>query len=76
MPSQRRDDWIDEDEYPDDRDVADFGDDSPSDYDRRTIGRIPGSRARFWTRGRILLLVVALLVVAALVLPNLLPLLR
>jgi hypothetical protein len=26
--TKRRDDWIDDDEYPDDRDVEQFGDDS------------------------------------------------
>ncbi len=76
MPPNRLDDWIDEDEYPDDRDVAAFGDDSPSDYDARTIGRVPGVRSRFWTPGRIALLIIVLLLVAALLLPSLLPLLR
>lgn len=76
MPPNRSDDWIDEDEYPDDRDVAEFGDDSPSDNDPRTIGRVPGIPSRVWTPGRVLLAVIALLIVAALLLPLLLPVLR
>ena len=76
MPQNRLDDWIDEDEYPDDRDVADFGDDSPSDDHPLTIGRVPGIRSSRWTLGRVLLVVVALLIVAAMLLPLLRPLLR
>ncbi len=67
--TKRLDNWIDEDEYPDDRDVDEFGDDSPVDYDPRTIGRV-GDRPPFWTRGKILLLVVVLVIVAALLLPS------
>lgn len=77
MPrNNRSDDWIDDDEYPDDRDVAEFGEDSPYDNNSRTIGRIPGVNSPHWTPGRILLAIVALLIVAALVLPLLAPLLR
>ena len=73
--TKRLDDWIDEDEYPDDRDVEDFGDNSPFDYDPRTIGYV-GDRPPFWTRGRIVLLIVVLLIVAALLLPSVATLLR
>ncbi len=73
--TKRLDNWIDEDEYPDDRDVEDFGDESPVDYDPRTIGYV-GDRPAFWTRGRIVLLVVVLLIVAALLLPSVVALLR
>lgn len=76
MPRNRSDDWIDDDEYPDDCDIAEFGDDSPDDNDARTIGRVPGVNSRHWTPGRILLAIVALVIVAALVLPVLAPLLR
>ena len=70
MSSRKRlDDWIDEDEYPDDRDVENFGDESPTDYDPRTIGYIGKRRQGLWTPRRIILLVVGLLIVAALVLP-------
>jgi hypothetical protein len=75
-PPNRLDDWIDDDEYPDDRDASDFGDDSPPDDDPLTLGRVPGIRPRFWTPGRLLLALVVLLIVAALLLPSLLPLLR
>jgi hypothetical protein len=74
--TKRRDDWIDDDEYPDERDVEQFGDDSPTDYDPLTIGRVPGVNPPFWTRGKFILLVIVLLVVAALLLPSILPLLR
>ncbi len=73
--TKRLDNWIDEDEYPDDRDVEDFGDDSPGDYDPRTIGTV-GERPLFWTRGRVVLLVVVLVIVAALLLPPVVALLR
>jgi len=73
-PRNRLDDWIDEDEYPDDRDVAEFGDDSPSDNHPLTIGHVPGIRSHFWTIRRIILLIIVLLIVAALLLPQLLAL--
>lgn len=69
--TKRLDNWIDEDEYPDDRDVDDFGDDSPVDYDPRTIGYL-GDRPSFWTRRRILLLIVVALILLALLLPAIL----
>ena len=59
--SYRRDDWIDEDEYPDDRDIADLGDDAPADYDPRTIGYV-GNRPSFWSPARIVLLIVVLVI--------------
>ena len=71
-PRNRLDDWIDEDEYPDDRDVEDFGDESPVDYDLRTIGYVGKRRTGFWTTGRILLLLIALLILAALLFPQIL----
>ncbi len=71
--TKRLDDWIDEDEYPDDRDVDEFSDDSPMDYDPRTIGYV-GDRPSSWTRGRILLLIVVLVIVLALLLPAILTL--
>ena len=74
-PRQRLDDWIDDDEYPDDRDVAEFGDESPGDKHPRTIGYV-GRRPRYWTTGRIILLFFVLLIVAALLLPPLLSLLH
>jgi hypothetical protein len=43
-PNKRRDDWLDDNEYPDDRDIDDLGDDSPGDYDPLTIGRVPSIR--------------------------------
>lgn len=68
----RRDDWIDPDEYPDDADIEAFGDDSPPDDDPLTIGYVGDLRPPFWTTGRIVILIVALLVIGALVLPPLL----
>ncbi|MCA9881402.1 MAG: hypothetical protein KC708_00455 [Anaerolineae bacterium] len=60
--------WFSEDEYPDEKDIAEFGDDSPPDYDPLTIGYIGDDRPRFWTPGRIALLIVVLLLIAALLL--------
>ncbi len=74
--SKRRDDWIDDDEFPDERDTVDFGDDSPTDDDRRTLGYIPGVNTRFWTPGKIILAVVGLLILAALLLPSVVSMLR
>lgn len=65
------DDWLDDNEYPDDRDIADFGDDSPGDYDPLTIGYTGERYTDFWTPTRIILAVIALLVIAALLLPML-----
>jgi hypothetical protein len=76
MPRKRLDNWIDEDEYPDDKDVEDFGDESPVDYHPRTMGYLGGKRSGFWTTGRIILLVIVLVIVAAMLLPLLAPLLR
>jgi hypothetical protein len=76
MSPRRRDHWIDDDEYPDDQDVEDFGDDSPVDYDPRTIGYLGKRRPGFWTPRRVLLLAVVLLIVAALLLPQVVALLR
>lgn len=64
---RRRDDWIDDDDYPTDDDVAEFGYDSPSDDHPLTIGYV-GKRPPFWTRGRIVLLVVVLVLLASLLL--------
>lgn len=75
-PRSRLDNWIDDDEYPDDRDIEDFGEDSPPDNHPLTIGYVPGLRPRFWTPGKVILLVFMLLIVAALLLPQVAPLLR
>jgi hypothetical protein len=72
---KRRDDWIDDDEYPDDQDVKDFGETSPPDKDPLTIGYM-GKRPSFWTRVRVILLVIVLLLIAALLLPEISGLLR
>jgi hypothetical protein len=72
---RQRGEWIDDDEYPDDRDIEALGDESPPDYDPRTIGYV-GRRPAFWTPARLLFALLALILVAALVLPQLAPLLR
>lgn len=74
--SKRRDDWIDEDEYPDERDIDDLGDDSPVDYDRSTLGRVGNMRQPYWTRSRILVVVLVGLVLLSLILAELAPLLQ
>ncbi len=72
---KRRDDWLDEDEYPEERDVDDFGDDSPLDYDPLSIGHVGNVRTPFWTRERILLAVVLIVLLLAFIFAEVSPLL-
>ena len=74
--SKRRADWIDEDEYPDDRDVENFGEDSPVDYDRRTMGRVGNMRQPFWTRTRIFIALILAILIAGFILAEVVPLFR
>jgi len=74
--SKRRADWIDEDEYPDDRDVEDFGEESPVDYDRRTMGRVGNLRQPFWTRTRIFIVVILAILILSFIFAEVAPLLR
>ncbi len=64
----RRDDWLDEDEYPSEKDMDDLGDDSPFDHDRLSIGRVRGVNDSFWTCERIGLGLGALILLIAFVL--------
>lgn len=73
--NRRDDDWLDADEYPDERDIRALGDESPYDDDPLTIGYVPGVRQPFWTRRRIIVGVIALLIVLSFLLFDLLPLL-
>jgi hypothetical protein len=67
---KRREDWIDDDEYPDVRDMERFGEDSALDNDPLSIGRVPNFRYAFWTRGRIVAaIVIAILLFSIVVLP-------
>lgn len=75
MSSRRRDNWIDDDEYPDDDDVEEFGETSPPDFDPLTVGFV-GNRPSFWSSKRLALLVIVIIVLAAVLLPTILPLLR
>ncbi len=68
MPS---DDWIDESEYPSEKDMDDLGDDSPFDYDVLSIGYVKGTHPPFWSRRNIIVLIVALLLLGVLILPPL-----
>jgi hypothetical protein len=73
----RNDDWMDDDEEPSARDVAEFGYSSPYDDDPLTIGTIPGLKRRgFWTKTRVIMAVIALILVASFLLADLAPLLR
>ena len=74
--SKRSADWIDEDEYPDDRDVEDFGEESPVDYDRRTMGRVGNLRQPFWTRTRIFIVVILAILILSFIFAEVAPLLR
>lgn len=71
----RNDVWLDNNEYPDEKDIEAFGYDSAPDYDPLTIGYVGDSRPRFWTGRRIGILIVALMLIGALILPPLLRLL-
>jgi hypothetical protein len=66
---KRRDDWIDDDEYPSERDVDDFGDDSPPDDHPLTIGYMGSARQQFWTSARIIIALIIALILAALLVP-------
>ncbi len=61
--------WLNENEYPDEKDIEEFGDDSPVDYDPLTIGYIGDSRPSFWTAKRVVILLIAILMIGALVIP-------
>jgi len=74
--SKRRADWIDEDEYPNDRDVEDFGEESPVDYDRRTMGRVGNMRQPFWTRTRIFIVILLAILILSFVFAEVVPLFR
>jgi len=65
----RHDDWIYEDEYPSDKDLDAFGDDSPPDDDPLTIGYVGDSRPSFLTARQVIILLVVIVMVSALLLP-------
>jgi hypothetical protein len=67
--AMRHDEFLDDNEYPDDKDIDEFGHDSPLDYDPLTIGYIGDSRPPFWTRKRVILLIGGLVLIGALLLP-------
>jgi hypothetical protein len=66
----RRDDWIDDSEYPDEDDIAAFGEDSPPDNDPLTIGYIGDRRPPFWTPAKIGIVVIVVLMLTFLLLPQ------
>jgi hypothetical protein len=70
----QRDDWIDDDEYPDDSDMERFGEYSPTDYDPLTVGRAGRRRDPFWTRTRIAMAVVVVVLLFTLFVVEILPL--
>ena len=63
------DDWLSADEYPDDDDIAAFGDDSPPDNDPLTIGFVGDKRGGFWSPRRIVLFIGAVALVLLLIWP-------
>jgi hypothetical protein len=75
MSPTRSEDWIDDDEYPDDADMAEFGESSPVDYDRRTMGKVRHRQNRYWTRGRIVIAVISAALLLLMLLAELQPLL-
>lgn len=72
--SKRRDDWIDESEYPDERDMDELGEDSPVDYDRLTMGRLGRTQQPFWTRTRLVMAGFALLLLISILAAEIAPL--
>jgi hypothetical protein len=60
MPT-RPDDWIEDDEYPDERDIADLGEDSPRDDDPLTIGYVGKRRRQRWSARRIAVTVIVVI---------------
>jgi hypothetical protein len=53
--------------------VEQFGENSPIDYDRLTTGFIPKVTAPFWTRTRIIIAVIAIILILAFLLEDLSP---
>lgn len=64
----RHDDWLNENEYPDEKDIEAFGDDSPPDDDPLTIGYVGDYRPPFWTPQRIGLAIFVFFVLAVMLL--------
>jgi hypothetical protein len=69
------DDWIREDEYPDEADMEAFGDDSPPDDSPLTIGYVGDLNSNPWTARRIFLLLLGAFLLLVLLFPLLQPLL-
>lgn len=69
-------DWLSDDEYPDEADIEAFGDDSQPDYDPLTIGYLGESPPPFWTNRRISVLVLVVIMIGALLVPLLYLVLR
>lgn len=67
-----KDDWLTENDYPDDDDIEAFGYDSEPDYSPLTIGYIGDERPSFWTANRVALVIGIGVLVVALLLPMLL----
>ncbi len=61
-----RKDFIEDDEYSDDKDLDEFGYESPHDDDYLTIGYLGDNRPRFWTPKRIGILIIVLILIIAL----------
>ncbi len=72
----QRAEWLDDDEYPSEDDMEEFGDYSPRDDHPLTIGNLGYNQPPTWTPRRLLLAAIALLIVAAMLLPVIAPLLR
>lgn len=69
------DDWIREDEYPDEADIDAFGDDSPPDGHPLTIGYVGDYNRNYWSGRQIFMLIMGLILIGILVLPFILQLL-
>jgi hypothetical protein len=60
--------WLDENDYPDEKDMDEFGDDVPPDFEPQTIGFVGNWRPRFWTPRRLVILIVGGILISLLVL--------
>ena len=63
-----QEEFLSDKDYPDAEDIEEFGHDSPPDYSPLTIGYVGDTRPSFWTKKRIVLAIVAILLIAVLLL--------
>jgi hypothetical protein len=60
--------WLDENDYPDEKDIDEFGEDAPPDFEPQTIGFVGNWRPPFWTPRRLVFLIIGGILITLLVL--------